>query len=99
MIFIRSERFKRAFQSLPKDIQKKAVRALRLMAEDMFYPSLVVKKVQGYPGIWEARVDIKYRLTFQYEQKDSKTICILRNVDNHDECLKNPLSNRTMVDF
>ena len=90
MIFIRSERFKRAFQSLPKEAQKKAVRALHWMAEDMFYPSLVVKKVQGYPGIWEAREDIKYRLTFQYEQKDVETICILRNIDNHNECLKNP---------
>jgi hypothetical protein len=35
----RSEQFKRAFQSLPKDIQKKGVRALRLMAEDIFHPS------------------------------------------------------------
>ena len=90
MIFIRSERFKRAFQSLPKELQNKAVRALRLIAEDMFYPSLVAKKVQGYTGVWEARVDIKYRLTFQVEQKDGETICIFRNVDNHDECLKNP---------
>jgi mRNA-degrading endonuclease RelE of RelBE toxin-antitoxin system len=90
MIFIRSERFKRAFQSLPKEVQKKAVRALRLMAEDVFYPSVVVKKVKGYPSIWEARVDIKYRLTFQYEDKDGENICILRNIDDHDECLKNP---------
>ena len=90
MIFVRSDRFKRAFQALPKEIQNKAVRALRLMAEDMHYPALVVKKVQGYPGEWEARVDIKYRLTFQYEQKEDETICILRNIDNHDECLKNP---------
>jgi mRNA-degrading endonuclease RelE of RelBE toxin-antitoxin system len=90
MIFIRSERFKRVFQSLPKDVQKKAVRALRLMAEDMFYPSLVVKKIQGYPDTWEARIDIKYRLTLKVDQKDGETFCILRNVDNHDECLKNP---------
>ena len=70
MIFVRSDRFKRAFQALPKEIQKKAGRALRLMAEDMHYPALVVKKVQGYPGVWEARLDNKYRLTFQYEQKE-----------------------------
>jgi hypothetical protein len=37
------------------------------MAEDMFHPSWVVKKVQGYPDIWEARKDIKYRLTFKVE--------------------------------
>lgn len=90
MIFVRSERFKRAFQSLPKEVQKKTVRALRLMSENVFYPSLVVKRVQGYTGVWEARIDIKYRLTFQYEQKEGETICIFRNVDNHDECLKNP---------
>jgi len=90
MIFIRSERFKQAFCSLPKEIQKKAVRSLRLLAEDPFYPSLVVKKVHGFSDVWEARVDIKYRLTFQYDQKDGKTFCILLNMDNHDECLKNP---------
>jgi hypothetical protein len=49
----------------------------------------VVKKVQGYPGIWEARKNIKYRLTFKVEQKDDETSCILRNVDNQEECLKN----------
>jgi mRNA-degrading endonuclease RelE of RelBE toxin-antitoxin system len=90
MIFVRSQRFKRAFQSLPKEAQGKTVRALRLLAEDPFYPSLVVKKVQGYSDVWEARVDLKYRLTFQFEKHDNETICILRNVDNHDECLKNP---------
>ena len=90
MIFVRSDRFKRAFQALPAEAQKKTVRALRLLAEDAFYPSLVVKKVQGYAGVWEARVDIKYRLTFQYEKQDGETICLLRNVDNHDACLKNP---------
>ncbi|MBA4376517.1 MAG: hypothetical protein C0401_10150 [Anaerolinea sp.] len=90
MIFVRSERFKRAFQSLPKEVQKKTVCALRLMAGNVFYPSLVVKKVQGYTGVWEARIDIKYRMTFQYEQKEGETICIFRNVDNHDECLKDP---------
>jgi|BarGraNGADG00212_2_1021979.scaffolds.fasta_scaffold06821_6 mRNA-degrading endonuclease RelE of RelBE toxin-antitoxin system len=96
MIFVRSKRFKQAFRSLPKEIQKKAARALRLLAaaspqgEDPIYPSLVVKKVRGYSDVWEARVDLKYRLTFQYERADGETICILRNVDNHDECLNNP---------
>ncbi|MBA4385679.1 MAG: hypothetical protein C0410_13150 [Anaerolinea sp.] len=90
MIFVRTERFKKAFQSLPKEIQKKTVRALRLLAEDTFYPSLGVKKVQGAPGIWEARIDLKYRMTFQLDEEEGKTICLLRNVDNHDECLRNP---------
>jgi hypothetical protein len=53
-------------------------------------PSLVAKKIKGHPDIWEARIDIKYRLTFMVEQKDGETPCILRSIDNHDECLKNP---------
>lgn len=90
MIFVRTERFKKAFQSLPKEIQKKVVRALRLLAEDTYYPSLGVKKLQGAPGIWEARIDLNYRMTFQIDEEEGKTICLLRNVDNHDDCLKKP---------
>ena len=90
MIFVRTERFKKAFQSLPREIQNKAVKALRLLSEDTFFPSLGVKKVQGAPGIWDARIDFKYRMTFQLNEEDGKTICLLRNMDNHDECLKNP---------
>lgn len=90
MIFVRTERFKKSFQSLPKDIQRKTVKALRLLAENTCYPSLGVKKVQGAPGIWEARIDLKYRMTFQLDEEEGKTVCLLRNVDNHDECLKNP---------
>ena len=90
MIFVSTERFKKDYQSLPKEIQKKTLRALRLLAEDTFYPSLGVKKVQGAPGIWEARIDLKYRMTFQLDEEDGKTLCLLRNVDHHDECLKNP---------
>jgi hypothetical protein len=44
MIFVCSERFKRAFQSLLKDFQKKAVRALRLMAGGYVLPFLGGKK-------------------------------------------------------
>lgn len=41
---------------------------------------------QGSKGIWEGRVDISYRLTFEIIQD---TI-FLRVVGNHDEVLKNP---------
>jgi mRNA-degrading endonuclease RelE of RelBE toxin-antitoxin system len=93
MIFVRTERFKRAFNSLPKEIQQKTIKALRLLAEDPFYPSLVVKKIQGASGIWEARIDLKYRMTFQLEEKDGQTAYVLRNVDDHDACMKNPQLN------
>jgi plasmid maintenance system killer protein len=53
---------------------------------------LGVKKMQEYQGVWEGRIDQQYRFTFHYERhpESDETICVFRNVDNHDECLKNP---------
>jgi mRNA-degrading endonuclease RelE of RelBE toxin-antitoxin system len=91
MIFRRTERFLKAFRSLPADIQKKTMKALTLFAENQRHPSLHVKKMVGYDDIWEVRVDLKYRFTAHYEKNENgDVICVLRNVDNHDECLKNP---------
>ncbi|MFH1453377.1 MAG: hypothetical protein ABIH00_05290 [Armatimonadota bacterium] len=42
--------------------------------------------MQSTKNIWEASVDYKYRFTFQIIKDEY----ILRNIDNHDECLKNP---------
>ncbi len=91
MIFRRTERFRKAFHSLPANIQTKAIKALALFGQNQGHPSLQAKKMQGREGIWEARIDQKYRFTFHYEKSGSGDIlCVLRNVDNHDECLKNP---------
>ena len=49
-------------------------------------PSLHTKKIKGKEGIWEARVDIHNRMTFEII---SDTI-YLRVVGNHDDVLKNP---------
>jgi len=88
--FCRTERFKRAFRDLPAPIQEKAVKALRLLAENPRHPSLQVKKIRGTENIWEARVDQKYRFTFQIEHERGQTVIFLRNIDSHDDCLRNP---------
>lgn len=90
MRFRRTKRFKNAFRTLPVPIQEKAIKALRLLAENPRHPSLQVKKIQGTENIWEARVDRKYRFTFQLENENDQTAVVLRNIDNHDDCLKNP---------
>jgi len=86
MPIILTRRFERAFRSLDKQIQKKVLRALELLDRDMGHPSLQCKLVQGTPDIYEARVDLKYRMTFQL----AGDVKVLRNVDNHDECLRRP---------
>lgn len=86
MALIITDRFKKAYQQLPPSIQPKVKKALRLLAENPRHPSLRVRKIQGVPNIYEGRIDQKYRFSFQFEGDDK----ILRNIDNHDDCLKNP---------
>jgi len=47
---------------------------------------LHTKKIKGKEDIWEVRVDIHYRMTFEII---GDTI-YLRVVGNHDDVLKNP---------
>jgi mRNA-degrading endonuclease RelE of RelBE toxin-antitoxin system len=92
MIYRRSQRFHKAFRSLLPPIQAEALKAFKLLATDPQHPSLGIKKIKGAEGVWEGRVDRSYRLTFHYETDPSSNqkVCVFRNIDNHDECLKNP---------
>ncbi|MCJ7623957.1 MAG: hypothetical protein MUO76_10675 [Anaerolineaceae bacterium] len=86
MALILTERFKRAYKKLPKEVQGKVKKSLKQLDIDPRYPALHVHPIRGTDGIFEARVDRKYRLSFEFSGDD----LLLRNVDNHDECLKNP---------
>ena len=86
MNFIETSRFKRAYRNLPSDARERVKETLRILAVDSKYPSLQVKKIKGTKDIWEARVGLDYRLTFQM----IKDYIILRNVGHHDPTLKNP---------
>ena len=92
MIYRRLLRFKKAYKVLPVRIQKKVSKAFILFQTNPSHPSLNVKKMQGHTHIWEGRVDGQYRFTFHFDKDETsgETICVFRNVDNHDECLKNP---------
>jgi mRNA-degrading endonuclease RelE of RelBE toxin-antitoxin system len=82
-----SERFINNYQKLPADIKVKVKKALPFLAEDVRYPSLHTKPIEGAPGIYEARVDQNYRLTYQRLPGD---VLLLRVVGKHDDALKNP---------
>lgn len=92
MIYRRSERFHTAFRNLPRDGQYKVSKAFTLFREKPEHPSLVIKKIKGREGIWEGRIDQQYRFTFHYDKDETtgETVCVFRNLDNHDACLKNP---------
>ena len=92
MIYRRTERFRKAFKALPRAVQEKVVKAFALFQQDQRHPSLLIKKMQGRAGIWEGRIDQDYRFTYHYEKGrfPDEIVCVFRNVDSHDECLKNP---------
>ena len=84
--------FEKKAEKLPKDVRKKLAKALRMMALDTRHNSLQTHKVEGIRGffggdVFEAYVDMKYRFTWEYK---NPRLLYLRNVDNHDECLRNP---------
>ena len=83
----RSERFQKAQAKLPDEIFKKLKKTLQLLATNPRHPSLQSKQLEGTKGIYEARVDQNYRLTYQRQPGD---ILRLRTVGRHDETLRNP---------
>jgi mRNA interferase RelE/StbE len=86
MRFIETSRFRRAYKTLSPEAKERVKEALRRLAVNIRYPSLQVKKIKGTRDIWEARVSLDYRMTFQL----IKDYCILRNVGPHDPTLKHP---------
>ena len=81
-----TERFIKQYAQLPKVIQRKVDKALTLLNTDFRHPGLRSHPIESAPGIIEAYVDRKYRMTFE---RRGDTL-IMRNVDNHDECLRQP---------
>jgi mRNA-degrading endonuclease RelE of RelBE toxin-antitoxin system len=81
-----SRRFARDYANLPPQIQRKVDQALTLLDTDFRHPSLRAKPIQGTPGLYEARVDQKYRMTYE---RDGDRL-VLRKVGDHDPTLKNP---------
>lgn len=85
MKIVRSAPFQKAYKKLPPNVKKKVEKALKLLSQDPFHPSLRAKKIEPKRrGIWEARVNRFYRFTYK---KKNDTV-ILRTVGPHDEVLK-----------
>ena len=83
--------FEKKLRRLPKPILDAAKKTILLLSKDPKHPSLKTHKVKSFVGefggdVFEAYVSQKYRLTWEYGP-DQGTLS-LRNVDNHDECLR-----------
>jgi addiction module RelE/StbE family toxin len=82
-----SKQFLKLYARLPALIQKKVKKQIEVLAENPRHPSLQSKPIQGAAGIYEARVDQDYRMTYE---RDAEDTLVLRVVAKHDEALKKP---------
>lgn len=71
---------KKDYKSLPNEIQEQVDKALRLFAGNPRHPSLQVKKLKGARNIWEGRISLAYRFTFNWQSD----VVTLRRVGTHD---------------
>ena len=100
MIYQRSARFKAAANKLPAEIQAKVRKAFNLFRDNPHHPSLGIKKVKGLEGVWEGRIDVFYRFTFEYidnpnfneetDDEGNKTVCLFRNIGRHEIVSESP---------
>jgi len=77
--------FDRDYDDLPEPIKEQIDKQLTLFLDNPHHPSIRVKKIKGYPKIWEGRITKNYRFTFQIEGE----IYILRRIGTHN-ILKTP---------
>lgn len=61
---VEAKKFQEQFRKLPTSIQKKFLRQLERLKTDFRYPSLHTKKEERF-DVWEARIDLHYRFTFE----------------------------------
>lgn len=62
-----SENFVTRFEALEAVEQKRIKAALKKLEQNVRYPSLRAKPIQGRPGIWECRASDELRITFELE--------------------------------
>ena len=75
-----TKKFKKEYQTLPKEIQDNFDKKPTLLLEDILHPSLKVKKIQGTKNRWEGSVTMKDRFTFELHDSNA----IFRTIGTHD---------------
>jgi len=64
-------------------MQARIVECVHRLGENSRHPSLQTHPVQGHKGVFEAYVDKKNRVTFEYARKDGARRIVLRRHCNH----------------
>lgn len=84
--FVYTQSFLKAHKSLPQAVQDKVARQLSLLADNPSHPSLHAERFVSIAGVWKARIDFHYRITYMV---DGQTIT-LRNVGIRNKVYRRP---------
>ena len=60
-----TRRFMKDYADLDSDLQQQVKKTLQLLQQNPSHPSLHHKKMEGCEDIYEVRVTLKYRMTYQ----------------------------------
>ncbi len=74
-----TERFIERYKKLSPLLKKKTDKALNFLLKNLIYPSLKAKKYDETRGIWQARIDQKYRFYFLIEKDNYILLDIKRH--------------------
>ncbi|MBA7618458.1 hypothetical protein ES703_25784 [subsurface metagenome] len=69
MQLIQTTHFERDYKKLPSSIQKRTDEKLKLLVQNVSHPSLRVRRVQKYKGVFEGRISRKYWFLLQTPPK------------------------------
>lgn len=83
--------FEKKIKKISPHVLQAAKKVIKLLSCEPRHPSLKTHKVKKAFGdfggeVFEAYVTKKYRMTWEYGPDQG--MITLRNIDNHDECLK-----------
>lgn len=80
MELIYSNRFKKDYKKLSKELQESFNSKLKLFIKNINHPSLRTKKIQGSKNDFELSINMNYRIVWQY----AKDKIYLKAIGKHD---------------
>jgi len=87
MKFRMSPTFRKCLNGLPEEIREAAKEKFKLFRDNPYYPyhpSLRIKPMKGFSGIWEGHITSGYVFTFQRNEENGEIIFEFRKIGKHD---------------
>jgi mRNA-degrading endonuclease RelE of RelBE toxin-antitoxin system len=89
MQYRRTRTFRKDYDNLPENIQEIVKKKFRLLQKNPippYHPSLRIKPMKGWEGIFEGHITGKYVFTFHKDNvpKTGETVFVFRRIGSHD---------------